>query len=61
MEKADRVTFLEIAPPAMAAGAGEAAAEQAADNATSAGRFPDLLSIWRGVLAQIVPPIDAGP
>jgi hypothetical protein len=61
MEKADRVTFLEIAPPAMAAGAGEAAAEQAADNAASAGRFPDLLSIWRGVLAQIVPPIDAGP
>jgi hypothetical protein len=61
MEKADRVTFLEIAPPAMAAGAGEAAAEQVADNAASAGRFPDLLSIWRGVLAQIVPPIDAGP
>jgi hypothetical protein len=61
MEKADRVTFLEIAPPAMAAGAGDAAAEQAADHAASAGRFPDLLSIWRGVLAQIVPPIDAGP
>jgi len=31
MEKADRVTFLEIAPPAMAAGAGEAAAEQVAE------------------------------
>jgi hypothetical protein len=61
MEKADRVTFLEIAPPAKAAGAGEAAAEQIAVNAASAGRFPDLLSIWRGVLAQIVPPIDAGP
>ena len=61
MEKADRVTFLEIAPPAMAAGAGEAAADQIADNAASAGRFPDLLSIWRGVLAQIVPPVDAGP
>src|SRR5215213_6357579 len=27
MEKADRVTFLEIAPPAMAAGTGEVAAE----------------------------------
>jgi hypothetical protein len=60
MEKADRVTFLEVAPPAMAAGADEAAPALAAET-KSAGRFPDLPGIWRGVLAQILPPIDAGP
>ena len=61
MEKADRVTFLEVAPPAMVAGAGEVVPEPGAERTAPAGRFPDLPSIWRGVLAQIVPPIDAGP
>ncbi len=60
MEKADRVTFLEVAPPA-AAEAGEPATEPAAEQQPPAGRFPDLPGIWRAVLAQIVPPIDAGP
>ena len=62
MEKADRVTFLEVAPPATAAPpTSEPAPEPAADRHWPAGPFPDLPGIWRGVLAQIVPPIHTGP
>ena len=62
MEKADRVTFLEVAPPVTpAATKADPATEPAADRPWSAGRFPDLPGVWRAVLAQIVPPIHTGP
>jgi hypothetical protein len=35
----------------------------AAPSADPASRSPfgDVLALWRGLLAQLVPPIDAGP
>ena len=60
MQKASRVTYLEVAPPAPAAA--EEAASPAAEGAPAAeGGFPDILGFWRGVLGQIVPPVEAGP
>ena len=65
MQKAGHVTYLEIAPSAAVAGdqgvsATVAAAPPAADAHAGSG-MPDVLGLWRGLLAQIVPPIDAGP
>jgi hypothetical protein len=63
MQKAVHVTYLEVAPggavapdqgvsPAVAAPTVEPAAHSA---------FGEVLALWRGLLAQLVPPIDAGP
>jgi hypothetical protein len=59
MQRASRVTYLEVRPPM--------AAPSDAEEAPPAGavephfRFPDVLGLWRAVIAQIAPPLDGGP
>lgn len=64
MQKASHVTYLEVSPNAVVApdqgvSATIVAAPSADAHAPSA--LGDVLGLWRGLLAQLVPPIDAGP
>ena len=61
MEKAARVTYLEMTPPAPAAEGEPPAAATAAAAPQAESRVPDLLGLWRGVLALIVPTFDTTP
>jgi hypothetical protein len=61
MEKAARVTFVEVVDPPDTAAASELATEPARPGGGLALRLPDLPGLWRGLLARIMPPIDAGP
>ncbi|HEY7062145.1 MAG TPA: hypothetical protein VII06_11745 [Chloroflexota bacterium] len=65
MQKATHVTYLEVAPgAAVAADQGTSATVAAAPPGAEARERqaqPDVLALWRGLLAQLVPPIDAGP
>lgn len=68
MQKAGQVTYLEIDPPtstgaatARAGSSGVAAEPPPAASSSRSGHAPDVLAIWRGVLALIVPPVEAGP
>ena len=70
MQKAGQVTYLEVDPPlpprtAAAGAANTASGPDTARAPESAARRtvspPDVLAIWRGVLALIVPPVEAGP
>jgi hypothetical protein len=64
MQKASHVTYLEVSPGAIVApdqgvSATVVAAPSAEPPAPSA--LGEVLALWRGLLAQLVPPIDAGP
>jgi hypothetical protein len=64
MEKATHVAYLEVPQGAdVAPDQGATASVVAAPSADPASRSPfgDVLALWRGLLAQLVPPIDAGP
>lgn len=63
MQKASHVTYLEVPPgAAVAADQGVSATVTAAPSAEPAhSAFGDVLALWRGLLAQLVPPIDARP
>ena len=66
MRRAERVTYLEIAPPAPPADDGQGSAPTLDARPTSPSRgaegaFADVLAVWRGLLAQVMPPLDAGP
>ena len=58
MQKAGRVTYLEVAPPTAVADA-ESTRSAVAERAERRG--PDLFGFWRGVLAYISPTVEAGP
>jgi hypothetical protein len=67
MQKADRVTYLEMTPPEPAAsadiGATPARVPSEARPRASGEESPldGVLAAWRGLLVHIVPPLDAGP
>jgi hypothetical protein len=64
MQKAPYVTYLEVAPSAVVAadqGVSETVAVAPSAEASPHSPLGDVLALWRGLLAQLVPPIDAGP
>jgi hypothetical protein len=64
MQKAQHVTYLEVSPSAAGVpdqGVSAAVAAPPSADAPSHSAFGEVLALWRGLLAQIVPPIDAGP
>ncbi|HZS02082.1 MAG TPA: hypothetical protein VFE37_25415 [Chloroflexota bacterium] len=63
MQKAQHVTYLEVSPSAAAAPDQGLSAAVPAPPAEPAAHSPfgAVLALWRGLLAQLVPPIDAGP
>jgi hypothetical protein len=63
MQKAPHVTYLDVSPGAAVApdqGVSQAVVPPSAE-AASHSAFGEVLGLWRGLLAQLVPPIDAGP
>jgi hypothetical protein len=58
MQRAERVTYLEVVPPPDTAGP-PADPVPAARVAAPAAR-PDLLGLWRMLLTHLVPPVEAG-
>jgi hypothetical protein len=64
MQRATHVTYLEVPPGAVVASdQGVSATVVAAPSAEVAApsALGDVLALWRGLLAQLVPPIEAGP
>ena len=58
MRRADYVSYLELDAPLVADTAPAPVA--ASESEPRRGRWPDLMAVWRGVLAQVMPPLDAG-
>lgn len=66
MRRAERVTYLEIAPPAPPANGGQGSAPSLDARPTSPtqgaeGVLGDVLAVWRGLLGQVMPPLEARP
>jgi hypothetical protein len=66
MQRAERVTYLEVAPsvpPAADDQQGVAPTMEPAAITVTAGNgvMADVLSLWRGLLELVVPPLDAAP
>jgi hypothetical protein len=61
MQKAGRVAYLEVVPPSFADQPREPplVGNEVAPPRQAEGF--DILAIWRGILAHVVPPLDAGP
>ena len=66
MRRAERVTYLEVSPPTPPDAGGQGTAPTVEARTTGApqggeGALADMLAAWRGLLGQIVPPLEAGP
>jgi hypothetical protein len=61
MQKASRVAYLEVVPPTPADLDSEPPAIGGQIVAPRQASGFDILAIWRGILAHVVPPLDAGP
>ena len=66
MRRAERVTYLEVSPPEPPDAGGQGSAPTVEGRTTSTsqggdGALASVLGAWRGLLAQIVPPLEAGP
>jgi hypothetical protein len=61
MQKAGRVAYLEVVPPASTDQEGEAPAVGGPVALPRQTDGFDILAVWRGFLAHVVPPLDAGP
>src|SRR5262245_50142683 len=61
MQKAGRVAYLEVVPPA--SGDQESPAPAVGSPVAPPRQTDefDILAVWRGILAHVVPPLDAGP
>ncbi len=61
MQKAERVTYLEVALPAEAPGdAGSPAAAESAGPQEAESLLAGVLRLWRALVAQMLPPVEAG-
>jgi len=61
MQKASRLAYLEVVPPTPADLDSEPPAMGSQIVAPRQASGFDILAIWRGILAHVVPPLDAGP